>query len=87
MGAIRKGVGKLVAACDRPPLVVPFVHVGMEDVMPRGKVLPSVGKQVRHAPLTARHYSACCRIGSPDHLPPLPPTEGAGAGGRSDPSR
>ena len=46
MGAIRKGVGKLVAACEIPPLVVPFVHSGMEDVMPRGKVLPSTGKEV-----------------------------------------
>jgi monolysocardiolipin acyltransferase len=47
MGAVRKGIGRLVAACERPPLVVPFVHDGMDDIMPRGKVLPSVGKRVR----------------------------------------
>ena len=47
MGAIRKGVGRLVASCEQPPLVVPFVHSGMEDVMPRGKMLPAMGKEVR----------------------------------------
>ena len=47
MGPVRKGVGKLVASCDQPPLVVPFVHSGMEQVMPRGKALPNVGKKVR----------------------------------------
>mmetsp|Transcript_24249 Transcript_24249/g.52995 ORF Transcript_24249/g.52995 Transcript_24249/m.52995 type:complete len:524 (-) Transcript_24249:843-2414(-) len=47
MGQIRKGVGRLVASCAQAPLVVPFVHTGMEDVMPRGKVLPAVGKTVR----------------------------------------
>lgn len=29
----RKGVGRLVASCDVPPVVVPFVHKGMDDVM------------------------------------------------------
>lgn len=49
MGPVRKGVGRLVAACggELPPLVVPFVHLGMEEVMPRGKLLPATGKQVR----------------------------------------
>ena len=47
MGAVRKGIGRLVASCDQPPLVVPFVHSGMEEVMPRGKVLPAFGKEVR----------------------------------------
>jgi len=46
MGAIRKGIGKLVAACEQTPLVVPFIHLGMDSVMPRGKILPSVGKEV-----------------------------------------
>jgi monolysocardiolipin acyltransferase len=47
MGPVRKGVGRLVAACgERPPLVVPFVHSGMEEVMPRGKALPNIGKKV-----------------------------------------
>eukprot|EP00983_Pelagomonas_calceolata_P074485 1152579-Pelagomonas_calceolata.AAC.2 len=52
MGPIRKGVGRLVAAAaqqaaqqgGRPPLVVPFVHAGMEDVMPVGKLLPCTGQ-------------------------------------------
>ncbi len=29
----RKGVGRLVASCSVPPLVVPFVHKGMDSVI------------------------------------------------------
>ncbi|GAX79696.1 hypothetical protein CEUSTIGMA_g7137.t1 [Chlamydomonas eustigma] len=49
MGPVRKGVGRLVvAACGETlPLVVPFVHNGMDEVMPRGKALPNIGKKVR----------------------------------------
>jgi monolysocardiolipin acyltransferase len=51
LGPIRKGVGSLVAAAAEasstlPPLVVPFYHRGMNKVMPRGQVLPSVGHEV-----------------------------------------
>jgi monolysocardiolipin acyltransferase len=47
MGPLRSGVGRLVAACESPPLVVPIVHAGMEAVMPRGRSLPVPGQQVR----------------------------------------
>jgi monolysocardiolipin acyltransferase len=63
IGPARKGVGRLVAACVEargsgsgsahaaaaalPPLVVPFVHSGMQDVMPRGALVPRAGKAVR----------------------------------------
>ncbi|GIL42918.1 hypothetical protein Vafri_745 [Volvox africanus] len=49
LGSVRKGIGRLVASlpADAPaPLVVPFVHRGMEDVMPRGAVMPAVGQQI-----------------------------------------
>ncbi|GFR40957.1 hypothetical protein Agub_g1621, partial [Astrephomene gubernaculifera] len=49
LGAVRKGVGRLVASVPEgspPPLVLPFVHRGMEGVMPRGAVLPATGQQV-----------------------------------------
>ncbi|GLC44447.1 hypothetical protein PLESTB_000468800 [Pleodorina starrii] len=49
LGSVRKGVGRLVASVPPggpPPLVVPFVHRGMEAVMPRGAVLPAVGQQI-----------------------------------------
>lgn len=53
IGPVRKGVGRLVAACARgdapPPLVVPFVHAGMHEVMPRGALVPRTGKDVRVA--------------------------------------
>jgi monolysocardiolipin acyltransferase len=50
LGPIRQGIGRLVAASAGAsgvtPLIVPFVHVGMHEVLPVGSVLPSVGKQV-----------------------------------------
>ncbi len=57
MGPVRKGVGRLVAACAVTPLVVPFVHAGMEEIMPRGKLVPAVGKQVQLARDTGALYS------------------------------
>ena len=47
----RRGVGGLAAACApvRPPLVLPFVHSGMDKVVPRGAVLPRPGQSVRVA--------------------------------------
>jgi hypothetical protein len=47
MGKVRKGVGKLVADCSQPPIVLPFVHSGMEGVMPKGARAPAVGKGIR----------------------------------------
>lgn len=50
MGPVRKGVGRLVAAAAREsgvaPLVVPFVHAGMEAVLPVGRMLPCTGQTV-----------------------------------------
>ena len=43
----RRGVGWLVASCPTPPLVVPFVHSGMDAVMPRGAAVPRPGGEVR----------------------------------------
>lgn len=51
------GVGRLVAACEAPPLVVPIVHAGMEAVMPRGCSLPVPGQQVC---MLAHHNLGCC---------------------------
>lgn len=47
MGPVRKGVGRLVAACsEADPLIVPFVHSGMEEVLPKGSLLPKTSKEV-----------------------------------------
>lgn len=44
---VRKGVGWLVAtaaaAGGEPPLVLPFVHGGMERILPKGSSLPKLG--------------------------------------------
>jgi monolysocardiolipin acyltransferase len=48
MGPVRKGVGRLVAACaEAQPVIVPFVHSGMEEVLPKGSLLPKANKEVR----------------------------------------
>ena len=57
IGPVRPGVGRLYAAALEEarrrspaapaPLILPFVHVGMADVNPRGTALLSVGKDVR----------------------------------------
>lgn len=48
MGPVRKGVGRLVASCaDARPLIVPFVHSGMEEVLPKGALLPKTDREVR----------------------------------------
>lgn len=52
LGAFRSGVGKLV--CDaraanggHDPIVLPFHHSGMGEVLPQGGRVPRVGKKVR----------------------------------------
>ena len=54
LGTVRIGVGRLYAAALQaapagapPPLLLPFVHAGMETVNPRGQALLAVGQQVR----------------------------------------
>lgn len=47
MGPVRKGVGRLVASCAEAPVIVPFVHSGMEEVLPKGSLLPKANKEVR----------------------------------------
>jgi hypothetical protein len=36
-----------VASCPQPPLVVPYVHSGMESVAPRGAAAPRMGGELR----------------------------------------
>lgn len=37
---------RLIKDVERTPLVIPFVHIGMQDVMPIGSKFPSPGKKV-----------------------------------------
>ncbi|XP_024391263.1 uncharacterized protein [Physcomitrium patens] len=46
IGTVRRGIGRLVTDVERTPLVVPFVHVGMQDLMPIGSKFPAVKKKV-----------------------------------------
>ncbi|WIA32912.1 hypothetical protein OEZ86_006083 [Tetradesmus obliquus] len=48
MQPVRKGVGRLVAACaEADPVIVPFVHSGMREVLPKGALLPKVNQEVK----------------------------------------
>lgn len=47
IGKVKRGVGRMVAAADIPPVVVPFVHSGMENVMPKGSLFPRTGQTVK----------------------------------------
>ncbi|XP_057778117.1 uncharacterized protein LOC130996865 [Salvia miltiorrhiza] len=46
MGSAKRGIGRLVLDADNTPIVVPFVHTGMQNVMPVGAKFPRVGKTV-----------------------------------------
>ncbi|KAL7084052.1 hypothetical protein ACP275_14G201400 [Erythranthe tilingii] len=46
MGSAKRGTGRLVLDADSVPIVVPFVHTGMQEVMPVGAKFPRIGKTV-----------------------------------------
>ncbi|XP_068663655.1 uncharacterized protein [Aristolochia californica] len=46
IGSAKRGVGRLVMDADKIPIVVPFVHTGMQHVMPIGSSFPRIGKKV-----------------------------------------
>nr|XP_043628303.1 tafazzin isoform X2 [Erigeron canadensis] len=46
MGSIKRGTARLILDADNAPIVVPFVHVGMQEIMPIGATIPRVGKTV-----------------------------------------
>ncbi|KAJ0015265.1 hypothetical protein Pint_19774 [Pistacia integerrima] len=46
IGSSKRGVGRLVLDADNVPMVVPFVHTGMQEVMPIGATFPRIGKTV-----------------------------------------
>ncbi|GAY57441.1 hypothetical protein CUMW_179480 [Citrus unshiu] len=46
VGSPKRGVGRLILDADNVPMVVPFVHTGMQEVMPIGATFPRIGKTV-----------------------------------------
>ncbi|KAI3707749.1 hypothetical protein L2E82_36543 [Cichorium intybus] len=46
MGSIKRGAARLILDADNAPMVVPFVHAGMQEIMPIGASFPRVGKTV-----------------------------------------
>lgn len=37
---------RLITDADNIPIVIPFVHTGMQDIMPVGAQVPRIGKEV-----------------------------------------
>ncbi|GMG99739.1 hypothetical protein Nepgr_001579 [Nepenthes gracilis] len=46
VGFAKRGVGRLVLDADNTPIVVPFVHTGMQEIVPIGATFPRIGKTV-----------------------------------------
>uniref|UniRef100_A0A803Q088 Tafazzin family protein n=1 Tax=Cannabis sativa TaxID=3483 RepID=A0A803Q088_CANSA len=65
MRSSKRGVGRLIVDADNVPLVLPFVHSGMQEIMPVGANLPRIGKTVT------------VLIGDPIHFDDLLDAEGA----------
>ena len=71
--SLKWGVGKVV--CDAlkedgtAPIVLPFYHSGMGDIMPRRARIPRVGKEVTITigrPLDLRHITCRCQGPKPE---------------------
>ncbi|XP_065854096.1 uncharacterized protein [Euphorbia lathyris] len=46
MRSSKRGVGRLILDADTLPVVIPFVHTGMQEIMPIGAKFPRIGKTV-----------------------------------------
>ncbi|KAL8130481.1 hypothetical protein V2J09_019636 [Rumex salicifolius] len=46
LGSAKRGVARLVLDSDNIPVVIPFVHTGMQEIMPIGAKFPRIGKAV-----------------------------------------
>eukprot|EP00126_Sphaerothecum_destruens_P004352 Sdes_comp18132_c0_seq4m7601 len=40
------GVGRLIVESKKPLVVIPFWHVGMEDILPQGSIFPRLWRQI-----------------------------------------
>ncbi|CAL5194749.1 unnamed protein product [Lathyrus oleraceus] len=46
MGSCKRGVARFILDGDSMPVVIPFVHTGMQEIMPIGASIPRIGKRV-----------------------------------------
>lgn len=69
MGSIKRGIGRLVLDADNVPVVVPFVHTGMQDIMPVGAKLPRIGKTVTVLVGDPIEFDDLLAAGEKDNMP------------------
>lgn len=75
LGPIKWGIAKVIANSEKPPLVVPFYHLGMEDIMPQdekndirrsvpyagAKVTMKVGQPIDFADLLKAYFDGAAK--------------------------
>ncbi|CAN4111075.1 unnamed protein product [Withania somnifera] len=69
MGSVKRGIGRLVLDADNVPIVVPFVHTGMQDIMPLGAKLPRIGKTVTVIVGDPIEFDDLLAAGEKDNMP------------------
>ncbi|XP_063689442.1 tafazzin-like [Bolinopsis microptera] len=58
------GIGRLIQDCERPPIVLPWVHRGMEEVLPMYHSIPKFNKKITIGigdPIETEELLAECR--------------------------
>ncbi|XP_021898886.1 tafazzin, partial [Carica papaya] len=69
MGSAKRGVGRLVLDADNIPIVLPFVHTGMQDIMPIGANFPRIGKTVTVVIGDPIHFDDMVNAEEAEHVP------------------
>lgn len=67
MGSSKRGVGRLVLDADTMPMVIPFVHTGMQEIMPVGAKIPRIGKTVTILIGDPIHFEDLLNVGEAQH--------------------
>ncbi|CAG7832886.1 unnamed protein product, partial [Allacma fusca] len=47
LSRLKWGIGRMVADLERPPIIIPFWHVGIQNIMPNYRpYYPRIGKKL-----------------------------------------
>ncbi|CAK7340643.1 unnamed protein product [Dovyalis caffra] len=68
MGSSKRGVGRLILDADTIPMVIPFVHTGMQEIMPLGANLPRIGKTVTVLVGDPIHFDDLLNVGGVENM-------------------
>ncbi|OAY44039.1 tafazzin [Manihot esculenta] len=68
IGSSKRGVGRLVLDADTVPIVIPFVHTGMQEIMPIGANFPRIGKMVTVLVGDPIHFDDLLNVEGIEHI-------------------